>query len=56
MYLSGLELQEMIARCRRLADVTTDYDVRHALEELAEEYQARLPRRGAGFMLQRKDG
>lgn len=55
MYSDVSEIHEMIARCRRLAKVITDYDVRQALEQLAEEYEARLPRRGAGFMLQRKN-
>jgi hypothetical protein len=34
-----------------------DDDVRHSLEQLAEEYEARLPRRrGGDFMLRRSVG
>jgi hypothetical protein len=45
-------LKEQAERCRRLAAGITDYDLRRSLEELAEEYEARLRRKGAGFMLQ----
>jgi hypothetical protein len=45
-------LEQQIERCRRLASMMTDDDVRHSLEKLAEEYEARLPRRReGGFML-----
>ena len=47
------ELLEQIERCRRLANFLTDDEMRQALEELAEDYEARLKRRkrGDGFML-----
>jgi hypothetical protein len=49
------DLVEQIERCRRLATFLTDQDMRQALEELAEDYEARLKRRkrsnGGGFML-----
>ena len=47
------ELLEQIERCRRLANFLTDEEMRQALEELAEDYEARLKRRkrGNGFML-----
>lgn len=48
------DLHYKIERCRRLASMMTDDEVREALKQLAEEYEARLPRRGAGFMLQRR--
>jgi hypothetical protein len=46
-------LEEQIERCRRLARMLTDEEMRRALEELAEEYEARLPeqRRASGFIL-----
>jgi hypothetical protein len=51
-----IDLIEQIARCRRLARFLTDEQMRDALEDLAEEYEARLSsvgRRppGEGFML-----
>lgn len=50
------QLVLQIERCRRLAGVTTDDELRLSLERLAGEYEARLPkRRGAGFMLQSRD-
>ena len=45
------ELIEKIERCRRLAKFLTDEEMRDALEQLAEDYEARLKRRGEGFML-----
>ena len=48
------DLHYKIERCRRIASMMTDDEVRLALQQLAEEYEARLPRRGAGFMLQRR--
>jgi hypothetical protein len=49
------DLIEKIERCRRLANFLTDEEMRQALEELADDYEARLKRRwrsnGAGFML-----
>jgi hypothetical protein len=48
------EIEQQIERCRRLASMITDVDVRQSLEELAVEYEAKLKRRGGGFMLRRK--
>lgn len=48
-------LEEQIERCRRLASSSTDEDLRRSLEALAKEYEERLKRKGAGFMLQRRD-
>ena len=47
-----LTLRRQIERCRRLASIMTDDEIRHSLETLAEEYEAKLPKRGEGFMLQ----
>ena len=52
-------LEEQIERCRRLASMLTDEQMRRSLEELADQYEARLKHngrrkaQGAGFMLQR---
>ena len=48
-----IDLEEQIERCRRLRKGLTDEQMRDALEELAEDYKARLKRRReeAGFML-----
>ena len=47
-----IDLMEEIERCRRLAETLTDEKMRRALEDLAEEYEARLQSRsGEGFML-----
>jgi hypothetical protein len=50
-----IDLREQIERCRRLRKFLTDDEMRDALEELAEAYEARLKRRqgrnGEGFML-----
>ena len=46
------QLERQIERCRRLAGVMVDDEARHALQALAEEYEARL-RRTAPFMLRR---
>ena len=45
------DLQAQIARCRRIASLMTDGELRCALEELAVEYEARLEARGKPFML-----
>lgn len=45
------EVEEQIERCRRIASVMTDDDIRHSLEDLAEEYEAQLPRKRRSFML-----
>jgi hypothetical protein len=53
-------LEEQIERCRRLASMLSDDQMRQSLEELADQYEARLKHNGkrtsrrAGFMLQRK--
>jgi hypothetical protein len=47
-----IDLMEQIDRCRRLAGGLADEEMREALEELAEEYEAKLQdRNGEGFML-----
>jgi hypothetical protein len=54
------DLEEQIERCRRLASMLTDEQMRRSLEDLAVQYEARLKHNckrrsdGAGFMLQRK--
>lgn len=45
------ELEEQINRCRRIASIMTDDDVRHSLEQLANEYEAQLPKNRRSFML-----
>jgi hypothetical protein len=41
-----------IERCRRLSRSLTDDEMRRALKELAEDYEAQLKRRnGEGFIL-----
>ena len=47
-----LSLEEKAARCRRIAALMTDDEIRHSLEALAGEYEARLKPKSAGFMLQ----
>ena len=50
-------LWEQIERCRRLTGALTDPDLRESLQDLANEYEARLKGRiEAGFMLQRGNG
>lgn len=61
MQTEQVDLEEQIERCRRLRDWLTDEEMRGALEELAEAYEARLTRAddkgGEGFMLRgRADG
>jgi hypothetical protein len=49
------DLIDQIERCRRLARFLTDEQMRCALEDLAEDYEAQLKRRtNGGFML--RDG
>jgi cob(I)alamin adenosyltransferase len=48
------EIERQIERCRRLASMMVDDEARHALEKLAEEYEARLPKRHP-FMLRGGD-
>jgi len=45
------QIERQIQRCRRIASMMTDDEVRQALERLAGEYEARLPRRRSSFML-----
>jgi hypothetical protein len=53
------DLEEQIERCRRLRDFLTDEEMREALEDLAEDYEARLRgpsgKNGEGFMLRDRD-
>lgn len=46
-----LKLEEKIERCRRIASCMTDDETRDALEKLAGEYEAKLPRTHRPFML-----
>ena len=49
-----IDLEEQIERCRRLRKSLTDEQMRDALEELAQDYKARLKRRKEEvFMLRR---
>jgi hypothetical protein len=47
------DMEQRIRRCHRLASEQTDDKVRVALERLAREYEAQLPRhrRSRSFML-----
>lgn len=49
------DLRAQIERCRRLASVIVDDDLRHSLEDLAREYEDKLPERGEEFMLRQED-
>jgi hypothetical protein len=42
-------LEQQIERCRRLASMMIDDNMRHSLEQLADEYEAQLPKNS--FML-----
>jgi hypothetical protein len=50
-----IDLEEQIERCRRLASLLTDDQMRRALQDLADDYEAELKRkrrdREGGFML-----
>ena len=51
------EIIERAERCRRLARDVGDAHLRNSLEALAEEYEAKLPRKraaGGGFMLRHR--
>ena len=49
-----IDLEEQVERCRRLRKSLTDEQMRDALEDLAQDYKARLKRRkDEGFMLRR---
>ena len=54
-----IDFEEQIRRCRRLREFLTDGEMRDALEELAEDYEARLKRQNGGgskgFMLRKRD-
>jgi hypothetical protein len=52
----SFNLLRQIERCRRLASVMTDDEVRHSLEDLAQEYQEQLPKPRSSFMLQPRGG
>jgi hypothetical protein len=45
-----IDLKEQIERCERLASSLTDEEMRQALQELAEDYKAKLNRQRP-FML-----
>jgi hypothetical protein len=45
------QIQRLIDRCRRLAREMTDDPTRLALEQLAAEYEAQLPKKRGSFML-----
>lgn len=47
-------IEKQIERCRRLAAMMTDDDLRHSLEALAEEYEAELEASQDHFMLREK--
>ena len=49
------EIRTRIERCRRIAQYMTDDDIRHSLEDLAEEYEAQLPENEENFMLRNKE-
>ena len=50
-----IDLTEQIERCRRIASELTDDDLRRALEQLAEDYEAKLKQRvAAPFMLRER--
>lgn len=52
MEQESIDLVEQIERCRRLARFLNDEQMRSALEELANDYEAQLKRRSdGGFML-----
>jgi hypothetical protein len=48
-----IDLIAQIERCRRLARDLTDEEMRHSLEALADDYEAKLKRKRGGFMLRR---
>lgn len=53
--MEDVDLQDQIERCRRIASMMTDEEIRQSLQELAAEYESRLPKRGQGFMLQQSE-
>jgi hypothetical protein len=56
MECERIDLVEQIERCRRLARSLTDEDMRSALEDLAEDYEEQLKRRGSGTFMLRDRG
>jgi hypothetical protein len=49
------EILARIERCRRIAQYMTDDEIRHSLEDLAQEYEAQLPDHGESFMFRAGD-
>ena len=47
----SLNLWRQIERCRRIAAYQTDDEFRSSLENLAAEYEERLPKKRDSFML-----
>jgi hypothetical protein len=46
------QIEQQIERCRRLASILTDEEMRQSLHKLAREYEARLKGKGGKpFML-----
>jgi hypothetical protein len=56
MKQESIDLVRQIERCRRLASFLTDEQMRSALVDLADDYEAELKRRPEKpFMLRRRD-
>ena len=56
MEQESIDLVRQIERCRRLATFLTDEQMRSALVDLADDYEAELKRRPENpFMLRRRD-
>jgi hypothetical protein len=53
MEYERIDLLEQIERCRRLARDLTDEEMRRSLEALADDYEAKLKRKRARFMLRK---
>ena len=55
-----IDTEEQLERCRRLASLLTDEQMRKSLEQLARDYEAKLKRErrsgGEGFMLRQGSG
>lgn len=49
-----IDLEEKIERCRRIAEQLTDEEMRRSLEQLADDYEAKLRRKRHGFMLRER--
>jgi hypothetical protein len=45
------QIRQQVDRCRRLASMTVDDEMRRTLEQLADEYESMLPKRPDSFML-----